>query len=304
VRHHRLGGRICLAAVLPLLLAGVLATVAATPAAAAVPTSITVTVEPPTVLEPYTPATFRADVTPSDAQGLVTFTFDGAVLGTAPVVGGQAVFESASHPVGLHRLRAAFAPVAGSGFAPSVSSAVDVTVQGIARLALARKGGAQVPPGSQVRVGEDLVVSALSFPPFSRVSFTLAGRTIPLTIATNSAGNGSAPLRVTRDLPSAVYLLSASGGKRSAGFVFYVYNPPAATPTTTAPVVVMPPAATPTAPTVQAPVTTTQPTASSPGLAQTGSAAALLAPWGLLLVTVGAGLARLGPVKGGRHARR
>lgn len=268
---------------------------AAAPALADIATSTTVSVEPPTVLEPYTPATFRASVTPSDAIGVVTFTFDGEAFGTAPVVGGSAVFESSAHSVGVHQVQATFVPQAGSGFAPSVSSAIPVTVNAIARLILSRPDGTLVPPGSQLRIGEKVTINALGYPAASTVRFTLAGQTLAQTITTNGSGSGSAPLLVSSALPSAVYQLVGQAGLRNAAFVFYVYNPP--------------PVPTP-APTATTPVGTGGGSTngssggstggstgipatgggSTGGLAATGSDTAALLAWGGLALGLGAAL--------------
>jgi hypothetical protein len=304
---HAIGA---LAAVLGAALLAVLS--AAAPALAGIATSTTVSVEPPTVLEPYTPATFRASVTPSDAVGFVNFTFDGEAFGTAPVVSGSAVFESSAHTVGVHQLQASFVPQAGSGFSPSVSPAIPVTVNAVARLILSRPDGSLVPPGSQLRIGEQVTINALGYPATSTVRFTLAGQALPQTITTNASGSGTAPLVVSSALPSAVYQLVGQANLRNAAFVFYVYNPP--------------PAATP-GPTATAPVgagsgsaggSTSGSTGGSAGipstgggatgdLAATGSDTAPLMAWGGLALGVGAGLVSIGGsprASGGRHVRR
>lgn len=289
---------------------------ASAPALADVPTATSVSIEPPTVLEPYTPATFRAAVTPTSAQGIVNFTFDGQAFGTGTVINGFATFVSNSHPVGVHQLQAYFVPDPGSGFAPSVSAPITVTVNDIARLLLTRANGSYVAPGSQVGVGEKVTVNALGYPANTVVRFTLAGQPIPLTVTTNGAGSGKSSLVLPAGLPSAVYQLVGQGKLKNAAFVFYIYNPPAA-PT---------PAPTPSAPVVTGGsqgggttgggTTTTGGGATTGGgtvvpggtggLASTGSDTAPLVAWGALFAGFGAALMALGgtqPQYQGRHAR-
>lgn len=289
---------------------GFLLALFAVPASAATATSITVWVEPPTVLEPYTPATFRAAVTPSNATGTVNFYFDGQIFGTATVVGGQASFDSANHPVGTHDLRAAFIPTPGSDFAQSSSAPVAVVVNDIARVILVRADGSLVPPGSELRVGDRITVTALGFPANTQVSFRLASRWDVGDLTTNASGNGALTYTLPRDLPSAVYLLSGGGGLKSAGFVFYVYNPPPVAPTpgptTTgsviAPVVVTVPSS-PAATTGTAPSTGGSAPA-VPGLAGTGAEPAPLLLGALIFLSAGSSLLAVArPAPAGRHTR-
>lgn len=195
--------------------------------AADIPTTTALVVEPGTVLEPFTPATFRAVVSPADAQGSVTFAANGVALGSVPVAGGQAVVASTSRPAGDYVVTGSFVPTTGTRFLGSSATPVTLLVNAVPRVMLFRTA-APVPPGTKVNVGEALTARIDGFPPQALVTFTLGALSLPIAVTTDGLGAASVAVTVPRSLPSSVYQLSASGAKRSAGFVFYVYNPGAA----------------------------------------------------------------------------
>lgn len=252
---HRtnVGSRARVAMVLGLLASMAMPLLAGAPAAAAEITTVVLSVEPGTELQTYTPATYRAVVTPSAAAGTVTFTADGISIGTAPVVGGQAVIETTDRPAGTVVLAVSFSPQPGSGYAAAVSNNVTVAVSAVPRVWLATIGGALVPPGSQLRAGQSVRIVLDGFPANTLVSFTVGTTPLPVAVVTGATGGAMVPIEVPDSLRSSVYLLAASGGKRSAAFVFYVYNPPAPTPASTSPgTAVAPVTATPPSPVVVA----------------------------------------------------
>jgi len=309
----RRASRAAAALALSLLGAALLALFPAAVAQADVATAVTVWVEPPTVLEPYTPATFRAQVSPANAAGTVTFTWDGVAFGNAAVQSGQAVFESSAHEVGVHKLKALYTPAPGSGFAPSTSAEVTVTVNAIARLFLSRGNGTLVPPGSEVKPGERVTINALGYPAGSTVRFTLAGQPLPQTITVNGQGSGATELVVSTGLPSAVYQLVGQAQLKNAAFVFYIYNPPPQSspqPTATAPVVA--PSAGATSGGTGSGLssggsTSTGGTTATPGLADTGADTAPLLAWACLALGAGSALVSVAgrpQAPAPRHARR
>ena len=75
-------------------------------------------------LKPFTPATFRAVVSPADAQGSVTFAANGVALGSVPVAGGQAVVASTSRPAGDYVVTGSFVPTTGTRFLGSSATPV------------------------------------------------------------------------------------------------------------------------------------------------------------------------------------
>ena len=190
-----------------------------------VDTAVSLSVEPGTDLETYTPATFRAIVTPSDAQGIVTFYADGQVFGQANVVAGQAVVESNSRSAGSANLTASFEPIQGMNFTAATSDSVPIKVHGIPTLAIANKTGEAVAQGSPIKVGEPIRLIVSSFPANTLVTFTVGNINLNAALVTDKNGNGNTVVVLSKTLPSSVYVLSAQGGKYNASFVFYVYNP-------------------------------------------------------------------------------
>lgn len=68
-----------------------------------------------------TSVTFTATLSATDAAGSVTFTLDGAALGTATVSGGRASVTATSLPVGTHQVVATFTPSDANAFRPATS---------------------------------------------------------------------------------------------------------------------------------------------------------------------------------------
>ena len=190
-----------------------------------VPTQIALSVEPGTDLQTYTPATFRAVVSPADAQGIVSFLADGQVFAQANVVGGQAVVESNSRSAGSANLTATFQPTQGLNFTGATSTIVPIKVHGTPTLAIGNKQGQAVAQGSPIKVGEPIRLIVSNFPPNTLVTFTVGNINLNAALVTNKDGNGSTVVVLSKTLPSSVYVMSAQGGKYNASFVFYVYNP-------------------------------------------------------------------------------
>ena len=69
-----------------------------------------------------TSVTFTATVSGNGATGTVTFTLDGATLGTAAVSGGAASLTAGSLPVGTHQVTASFTPSDSSAYGASTSA--------------------------------------------------------------------------------------------------------------------------------------------------------------------------------------
>ncbi len=190
-----------------------------------VPTQIALSVEPGTDLQTYTPATFRAVVSPADAQGIVNFLADGQVFAQANVVGGQAVVESNSRSAGSANLTATFQPTQGLNFAGASSTVVPIKVHGTPTLAIGNKEGQAVAQGSPIKVGEPIRLIVSNFPANTLVTFTVGNINLNAALVTNKDGNGNTVVVLSKTLPSSVYVMSAQGGKYNASFVFYVYNP-------------------------------------------------------------------------------
>jgi hypothetical protein len=182
-------------------------------------------VEPGTELLTYTPATFRAIVTPADAQGIVTFYADGQVFGQANVVAGQAVVQSNSRSAGSAELTATFQPAQGMNFTTSTSSGVALKVSGVPTLAIANKKGEAVAQGSPIKVGEPIRLVVSNFPANTLVTFSLGNISLNSALVTDKNGSGNTVAVLSKTLPSSVYVMSAQGGKYNASFIFYVYNP-------------------------------------------------------------------------------
>ena len=190
-----------------------------------VDTSVSLSVEPGTDLLTYTPATFRAIVTPADAQGIVTFYADGQIFGQATVVAGQAVVQSNSRSAGTANLTATFQPAQGMNFTSATSDSVSLKVQGVPTLAIANKDGNAVAQGSPIKVGQPIRLIVSSFPANTLVTFSLGNINLNAALVTNKNGNGNTVVVLSKTLPSSVYVMSAQGGKYNASFIFYVYNP-------------------------------------------------------------------------------
>ena len=190
-----------------------------------VTTAIALSVEPGTDLETYTPATFRATVSPADAQGIVNFLADGQVFAQASVVGGQAVVESNSRSAGSANLTATFSPMQGMNFTEATSAVVPIKVHGTPTLVIANKEGQAVAQGSPIKVGQPIRLIVSNFPANTLVTFTVGNINLNAALVTNKDGNGSTVVVLSKTLPSSVYVLAAQGGKYNASFVFYVYNP-------------------------------------------------------------------------------
>ncbi|MFN8028504.1 MAG: hypothetical protein U0W40_19735 [Acidimicrobiia bacterium] len=164
------------------------------------------------------------------------------------------------------------------GAAPAAADASVPTV-------LLLRGQELVAPGSEVRAGAELTVAVSGFAPDVRVSFVVGTTPLQQTIVTSASGSGSVAVTIPRQLGSSVYVLAASGGLTSASFVFYVYNPPAATRPTPTPVPTRAPEASPT------PVPT-EPAATVAAVPGTGASG------GDDLATTGASLVPLGLAAG------
>ena len=190
-----------------------------------VSTEIALAVEPGTDLQTYTPATFRATVSPADAQGIVSFLADGQVFAQANVVGGQAVVESNSRSAGSANLTATFQPTEGLNFSQATSAVVPIKVHGTPTLAIANKEGQAVAQGSPIKVGQPIRLIVSNFPANTLVTFAVGNIKLNAALVTNKDGNGSTVVVLSKTLPSSVYVMAAQGGKYNASFVFYVYNP-------------------------------------------------------------------------------
>ena len=194
-------------------------------ASVVVDTSVDLSVEPGTELQTYTPATFRAIVTPADAQGIVTFYADGQIFGQADVVAGQAVVESNSRSAGSANLTATFQPSQGMGWTSSTSSVVPIKVVGVPTLVIANKKGEAVAQGSPIKVGEPIRLIVSNFPANTLVTFSVGNIKLNAALVTDKNGAGNTVVVLSKTLPSSVYVMSAQGGKYNASFIFYVYNP-------------------------------------------------------------------------------
>ena len=190
-----------------------------------VSTQVALSVEPGTELQTYTPATYRAIVSPADAQGIVSFMADGQIFAQANVVGGQAVVESNSRSAGTANLTAMFQPLQGLNFTQATSTVVPIKVRGTPTLAIGNKEGQAVAQGSPIKVGEPIRLIVANFPPKTLVTFTVGNINLNAALVTNKDGNGNTVVVLSKTLPSSVYVMSAQGGKYNASFVFYVYNP-------------------------------------------------------------------------------
>jgi len=188
-------------------------------------TQVALSVEPGTELQTYTPATYRAIVSPADAQGIVSFMADGQIFAQANVVGGQAVVESNSRSAGTANLTAMFQPLQGLNFTQATSTVVPIKVRGTPTLAIGNKEGQAVAQGSPIKVGEPIRLIVANFPPKTLVTFTVGNINLNAALVTNKDGNGNTVVVLSKTLPSSVYVMSAQGGKYNASFVFYVYNP-------------------------------------------------------------------------------
>jgi hypothetical protein len=193
-------------------------------AAADIATVVTLTVEPGTEINTFTPTTVRAAIYPATATGSITFWSDGTSIGTREVVGGQAVLESNSREPGDVTLTARFTPSPGSAYQPAVSAPVPVQVAAVAQVWLTTAKGARIPSGSQVKTGDAVRINVSGFPAKTLVTLRLGTYLLPSAVQAGGSGSGSTTIVVPQILPSSLYLLGAAGAQRSASFVVYIFN--------------------------------------------------------------------------------
>lgn len=89
-----------------------------------VETSIAVAGSPNGSAPAGTSVTFTATVSPASATGTVTFTRDGATLGSASVSGGKATYTMTSATAGTYQIAATFAPADTKAYAQASSAAI------------------------------------------------------------------------------------------------------------------------------------------------------------------------------------
>jgi hypothetical protein len=196
-------------------------------------TAVRLVVEPGQVLEPHTPTTFRATVTPSAAQGTVAFRQAGAVVGTAVLVGGQAVLERNHNPAGSARMVAEFVPVPDGRYLTAVSPPVDLVVADIPRIVLTRPDGSIVSYGGAVPAGSLVRIQVSGFPAGARIGLLLGAQSLPTEVVADPDGAGRADVVVPSDAPARAYLVVAAGGLRSAVHKVTVLAASSPSPTTT-----------------------------------------------------------------------
>lgn len=75
-----------------------------------------------------TSVTFTSTISPSTAQGTVTFRDGNTILGTATVSGGTATFTSSTMLVGTHQITATFTPTTSGEYETSTSSSITYVI--------------------------------------------------------------------------------------------------------------------------------------------------------------------------------
>ncbi len=172
-----------------------------------------------------TDVTITATTTPAGAAGSVTFSSDGAVIGTQAVSGGSASITVDSLAEGDHSLTASFTPADTNAYAGSVSEALPFTVT-----AAANPGGGTTAPGTEnihttVAPGAlalSVAGSNVNLPPLAlNATSTLYAAAGPIQTVTVTDTRAGAPGWA---LSGQVADFTASGGSISAQNLGWVPN--------------------------------------------------------------------------------
>lgn len=158
--------------------------------AAATQTSTALLVAQGTSAEQYSEVTLEATLSPTAAAGSVQFLSGSTVLGTVPVVNGQASYSTSNLAVGTYSFTAAFVPTDATVYLPSTSAAVPFQVTAFTGSSSTETITTTVLPGSLVISIPDQQVTLPSPVLNSSGSlFTTSGALQPITVTDNRAGN-------------------------------------------------------------------------------------------------------------------
>ena len=158
--------------------------------AAATQTSTALLVAQGTSAEQFSEVSLEATVSPATATGSVEFLSGASVLGTVPVVNGQAAYNTSSLPVGTYSFTAKFVSTDVSVYLNSASTAVPFQVTPFTGSSSTETITTTVLPGSLVISIPDQQVTLPS--PVLNSSgnlFTTSGALQPITVTDNRAGN-------------------------------------------------------------------------------------------------------------------
>lgn len=181
----------------------------------------------------YTGVRMHATVQPSSATGRVTFYVDGAILGTASVVGGAADLGSTVHVGDGVPASAVFEPAPGSGFTGAASSQVTVEVKAVPRVWLVDANGRTVPVRSKIAIGSPyrLMLSGFRFGSLVRVTL---GSTVLARPRIGGSGTASVKVTIPAVRPGTAQLTASADGRRASATFVVVRSGSAPSPTPTA----------------------------------------------------------------------
>jgi hypothetical protein len=158
--------------------------------AAATQTSTALLVAQGTSAQQYSEVTLNATLSPSAAAGSVQFLSGTTVLGTVPVVNGQATYNTSTLAVGTYSFTADFVPTNSTIYLASASAAVPFQVTPFTGSSSTETITTTVLPGALVISIPDQQVTLPS--PVLNSSgnlFTTSGALQPITVTDNRAGN-------------------------------------------------------------------------------------------------------------------
>ena len=140
--------------------------------------------------EQYSEVTLNATVAPSTATGSVQFVDGTTVLGTVPVSGGEATYNTSTLALGAHSFTAVFVPTDPTVYVTSTSVAVPFQVTAFTGSSSTEIITTTVLPGSLVISIPDQQVT-LPSPVLDSAGnlFTTSGALQPITVTDNRAGN-------------------------------------------------------------------------------------------------------------------
>jgi hypothetical protein len=186
--------------------------------------TVSLSVEPHGAVSAYTKVTFMVRVTPRATSGLVRLLANGRPIGAGIVTSGTLSMTTTQLPLGTLSIVAELTP---TGSAVVVTSAaVTLVVAAPPEIWLTSPTGVLLPPGGRIRGGTQVMVHLSQFTPMSLVDLYAGTQPVVRHASVDASGNASFGATIPKELPSAVYLLAAVGGGRTASFPFYVFNLP------------------------------------------------------------------------------
>ncbi|MET4921865.1 Ig-like domain-containing protein, partial [Streptomyces sp. PSRA5] len=209
-------------------------------AAAATPTTTSLTATPASTAPAGAEVTLKAAVTPGDAAGKVAFLDGTDVLGAVDVAAGAAELKTSALTAGAHSLTARFVPADPAAFDPSESPAADYTITEAgsspppdpdptdepADLDVTDEDGTPLDVNPTLTAGQTVLVTARGYTKDAKVKVVLTGSEEPFPDATADA-EGTVPdyeFTVPDPLADGSYTLTLTEDKAEGHLVEFVFS--------------------------------------------------------------------------------